>query len=93
MKHISKMPNEIPKIINFNIFVFPKIIILKFQETQQISGQMSNIHLVLGNSLLTLWGVTSRDAGQYICIAENTAGTDSRRYNVAVMGNTWFFYS
>ncbi|XP_037292233.1 hemicentin-1 isoform X2 [Manduca sexta] len=60
----------------------PKITWLK--DTQYLSESLSNIHRVLGNSLLAVWSATPRDAGQYICVAENEAGTAHRRYNLAV---------
>ncbi|KAJ0172778.1 hypothetical protein K1T71_011917 [Dendrolimus kikuchii] len=60
----------------------PKISWLK--DTQQLSDSLSNIQRVLGNSLLAIWSVKMRDAGQYICVVENSAGTAHRRYNLAV---------
>ncbi|XP_060806233.1 hemicentin-1-like [Amyelois transitella] len=60
----------------------PKITWLK--DTQQLSNSLSNVQRVLGNSLLAIWSASVRDAGQYICVAENTAGTAHRRYNVVI---------
>ncbi|CAB3251142.1 unnamed protein product [Arctia plantaginis] len=61
---------------------FPQITWLK--DTQLLSDSVSNIQRVLGNSLLAIWSVEARDAGQYICLAENMAGSAHRRYNVAI---------
>ncbi|XP_061717588.1 hemicentin-1-like [Cydia pomonella] len=58
----------------------PRISWLK--DTLPLSGGSSNIHQVLSNSLLAVWSLTPRDAGQYICVAENSAGSTHRRYNV-----------
>ncbi|XP_062528132.1 hemicentin-1 isoform X4 [Bombyx mori] len=60
----------------------PKITWLK--DTQRLSESASNVVRVLGNSLLYVRGGSSRDAGHYICVAENEAGTAHRRYNLAV---------
>ncbi|KAL0829600.1 hypothetical protein ABMA28_003107 [Loxostege sticticalis] len=60
----------------------PKISWLK--DTQRLSDELSNIQHIQGNSLLAIWSASTRDAGQYICVAENSAGTAHRRYNVAV---------
>ncbi|KAM3966057.1 hemicentin-1 [Aphomia sociella] len=54
------------------------------KDTQQLSGSVSNIQNVLGNSLVAVWSASIRDAAQYICVVENRAGTDHRRYNLAV---------
>ncbi|XP_053616304.1 hemicentin-1-like isoform X2 [Plodia interpunctella] len=60
----------------------PKITWLK--DIVQLSSSMSNIQQALGSSLLAIWNADVRDAGQYICVAENAAGSDHRRLNLAV---------
>ncbi|XP_052744510.1 hemicentin-1 [Bicyclus anynana] len=55
-----------------------------FKDIQQLSSNLPNIQRVFGNSLVGLWSVNVNDAGQYICVAENSVGTAHRRYNVAV---------
>ncbi|KPJ19296.1 Hemicentin-2 [Papilio machaon] len=60
----------------------PKITWLK--DIQRVSGEEVHTQLVLGSSLLAVWSAETRHAGQYICVAENSAGTASRRYNLAV---------
>ncbi|KAJ2945136.1 hypothetical protein O0L34_g9197 [Tuta absoluta] len=60
----------------------PKISWLK--DTQPLSDNSPNIHRVLGNSLLAIWSVKTRDAGQYICVAQNSVYTAHRRYYVQV---------
>ncbi|CAH0591436.1 unnamed protein product [Chrysodeixis includens] len=60
----------------------PRISWLK--DTQQLSDSVSNVQRVLDNSLLAIWSAGVRDAGQYICVAENQAGTTHRRYNVLI---------
>ncbi|KAJ8728981.1 hypothetical protein PYW07_006677 [Mythimna separata] len=60
----------------------PKISWLK--DTQALSENLSNIQRVLGNSLLAIWSADVKDAGQYICVVENEAGTAHRRFNVAI---------
>ncbi|XP_013171408.1 PREDICTED: hemicentin-1-like [Papilio xuthus] len=59
----------------------PKITWLK--DIQRVSEEV-HIQRVLGSSLLAVWSAAVRDAGQYICVAENSAGIASRRYNLAV---------
>ncbi|CAG9782229.1 unnamed protein product [Diatraea saccharalis] len=56
------------------------------KDTQRIPNDSSNIQHVFGSSLLGVWRVTSKAAGQYVCVAENNAGAAHRRYNVAVQG-------
>ncbi|KAF9422086.1 hypothetical protein HW555_002107 [Spodoptera exigua] len=63
-------------------YPMPKITWLK--DTQRLSESLSNIQRVLGNSLLAIWSADVRDAGQYICVVENEAGTAHRRYNIAI---------
>ncbi|XP_049697575.2 hemicentin-1 [Helicoverpa armigera] len=63
-------------------YPLPKITWLK--DTQALSESLSNIQRVLGNSLLAIWSADVKDAGQYICVVENEAGTAHRRYNVAI---------
>lgn len=58
------------------------------QNTQELSDSLSNVQRVLGNSLLAIWSADVRDAGQYICVVENQAGTTHRRYNVVLQGET-----
>ncbi|KAL4706412.1 hypothetical protein ACJJTC_010895, partial [Scirpophaga incertulas] len=60
----------------------PKITWLK--DTQKINDKSSNVHRVADSSLLTLWKISVKAAGQYICLAENVAGSTHRRYNVAI---------
>ncbi|CAH1634825.1 unnamed protein product [Spodoptera littoralis] len=64
----------------------PKITWLK--DTQILSESLANIQRVLGNSLLAIWSANVRDAGQYICVVENEAGTAHRRYNVAIQDSS-----
>ncbi|CAK1542735.1 unnamed protein product [Leptosia nina] len=60
----------------------PKISWLK--DIQKLNENLPNIQNLLGTSLLAIWSVGTRDAGQYICVAENIAGTAHRRYNIIV---------
>ncbi|XP_013141245.1 PREDICTED: hemicentin-1-like isoform X2 [Papilio polytes] len=60
----------------------PKITWLK--DIQRVSASEAHIQAVLGSSLLAVWSARGQHAGQYICVAENSAGTASRRYNIAV---------
>ncbi|XP_045778726.1 hemicentin-1-like [Maniola jurtina] len=55
-----------------------------FKDTQQLNDSLPNIQRVSGSSLMGLWSVNVGDAGQYICVAENSVGTAQRRYDVAV---------
>lgn len=52
----------------------------------KVNTNVHNIQTALDNSILVLWNVNVKMAGQYICIVENTAGTDHRRYNVIIKG-------
>ncbi|XP_073954842.1 hemicentin-1-like [Choristoneura fumiferana] len=70
----------------------PKISWLK--DTQAVSSNTGNVQRVLGNSLLAIWRLASRDAGQYICVADNEAGSQHRRYNVvAQVPGKWSSWS
>ncbi|XP_059061700.1 hemicentin-2-like [Achroia grisella] len=60
----------------------PKITWLK--DTQQLSSSAANIQNVPGGSMMIVWDARVRDAAQYICVADNSAGTQHRRYNLAV---------
>ncbi|XP_045484557.1 hemicentin-1 isoform X2 [Pieris rapae] len=60
----------------------PKITWLK--DIQRLHENLPNIENLLSTSLLSIWSVSVRDAGQYICIAENEAGTVHKRFDLVV---------
>ncbi|CAH2055916.1 unnamed protein product, partial [Iphiclides podalirius] len=60
----------------------PKIKWLK--DIQAVREGSAHIQRVLGGSVLGVRGAGARDAGRYVCVAENAAGAASRRYNVRV---------
>ncbi|CAF4952593.1 unnamed protein product [Pieris macdunnoughi] len=60
----------------------PRITWLK--DIQRLHENLPNIENLLSTSLLSIWSVSVRDAGQYICIAENEAGTAHKRFDLVV---------
>ncbi|CAG4960700.1 unnamed protein product [Colias eurytheme] len=60
----------------------PKISWLK--DIQKLSDNLANVQNVQGHSVLAVWSANTRDAGRYICVAENTAGTAHRVYELVV---------
>lgn len=63
------------------------------QDIQAVREGRAHVQRVLGGSVLGVWGAEARDAGQYICVAENAAGAASRRYNVRVKGTIVHIWS
>ncbi|XP_045504536.1 hemicentin-1-like [Colias croceus] len=60
----------------------PKISWLK--DIQKLSDNLPNVQNVQGHSVLAVWSANTRDAGRYICVAENAAGTAHRVYELVV---------
>ncbi|XP_052749670.1 hemicentin-1-like isoform X2 [Galleria mellonella] len=59
----------------------PKITWLK--DTQQLHSA-NNVQSIPGGSMVVVWAASVRDAAQYVCVADNRAGTRHRRHHLAV---------
>ncbi|GBP77304.1 Hemicentin-1 [Eumeta japonica] len=63
---------------------YPRPKVRWLRNTIELGQSLSKLQRALLDSLLTIWRIGVRDAGQYICVVENSAGSEHRRFNIRV---------
>ncbi|CAG4938169.1 unnamed protein product [Parnassius apollo] len=71
-------------VLNCNVNGHPPPKITWLKDIQRVSEVDAHVDYVVGGSVLAVWSVRTRHAGQYVCVAESQAGVDTRRYNLLV---------